>query len=522
MARISQYKALGTSLGGYKSTLSKVQSMEYAKKHSDWKAGEEKSLYNEIGGTVSNILGIVKEKELSKRQEAKEQEFRDKYIRLDEPDRPVVEGPAMYSPEIIDVGDEFMPGPMENLDILDVQDIGEAPVEEEAFPSAFTSRGVHGAESDWKAKRQGMWKVLGQEGEIEDITTARNKQIGKEALKKRMDMKRNPSLKTFDSDDKVFNEVVKEQEPIFVGPPAPKPKGDTAYQGPVDAMSQELEMAGRGEAGLPKPKKPEVTDDFYGDMKNPNVDDVKVDDIVFDSVKYAEDYEALKTELDKPTPYKPGIMEAAGLKYLQKMPGFEGLRGSDFDQLFQEWMGTESAGRNVRQEINKGELGTGKGTGRAGGLWQMERGFDKDAEGELKGRGFQTSIQRFINMNKMFGEKVPAWVADAKEKDTPEDLTPQQQRELVFANMFMQEQSYGLSGSLDKQGKRITGINISSEDVGVDRRFDILRRSYQKGNYGELWARKHYAGAKPGSELYKEKIEQFERDKERAREYRYK
>ena len=56
MARKSQYKAVGTSLGGYKSTLSKVQSMEYAKKHSDWKAGEQKSLYSEIGGTVSNIL----------------------------------------------------------------------------------------------------------------------------------------------------------------------------------------------------------------------------------------------------------------------------------------------------------------------------------------------------------------------------------------------------------------------------------------------------------------------------------
>ena len=124
-------------------------------------------------------------------------------------------------------------------------------------------------------------------------------------------------------------------------------------------------------------------------------------------------------------------------------------------------------------------------------------------------------------MNEMFGEKVPAWVADAKKKDTPENLTPQQQRELVFANMFMQEQSYGLSGSLDKQGKKITGINISPEDVGVDKRFDILRRSLKNKNYGELWARKHWAGSKPGTAKYKEKIEQYERDKERAREYRY-
>ena len=61
MARISQYKALGTKMGGYKSTLSKVQSMEYAKKHADWKAGEEKALYGEIGKTVSNIIGIAQE-----------------------------------------------------------------------------------------------------------------------------------------------------------------------------------------------------------------------------------------------------------------------------------------------------------------------------------------------------------------------------------------------------------------------------------------------------------------------------
>ena len=142
MARISQYKALGTKMGGYKTTLSKVQSMEYAKKHSDWKAGEEKSLYNEIGGTVSNILGIVKEKELSKRQDAKEQEFRDKYMRLDEPDRPKVPGLAPQEPEIIDVGDEFMPGPMENLDILDVQDIGDAPVGVDYSQAATAGQGA--------------------------------------------------------------------------------------------------------------------------------------------------------------------------------------------------------------------------------------------------------------------------------------------------------------------------------------------------------------------------------------------
>ena len=542
MARIAQYKALGTSLGGYKSTLSKVQSMEYAKKHSDWKAEEQKSLYNEIGGTVSNILGIAKEKILSDRQKARQEKFDAMFLPKDKPDRPQVSGPEMYSPEELtaeDMPSDFdasapIPGLESSWDegMKGEQSIGEAPAEIDYSGAATAGQGatqyrkITPKPEGAGALPIGTGVPFAEKGGMkggEDMSAANamvDQWIKEDADNPLFNKEKLEELEAGDRNVARAREIEDEKKRMIAE--ESNQNVQSAYQGPVDAKSLALEMADMEESGLPKPTRPEVTDDFYGDMKNPNVDDVKVDDIVFDSVKYAEDYEALKTELDKPTPYKPGIMEAAGLKYLQKMPGFEGLRGSDFDQLFQEWMGTESAGRNVRQEINKGELGTGKGTGRAGGLWQMERGFDKDAEGELKGRGFQTSIQRFINMNKMFGEKVPAWVADAKEKDTPEDLTPQQQRELVFANMFMQEQSYGLSGSLDKQGKRITGINISSEDVGVDRRFDILRRSYQKGNYGELWARKHYAGAKPGSELYKEKIEQFERDKERAREYRYK
>ena len=578
MARISQYKALGTKLGGYKSTLSKVQSAEYAKKHADWKAGEEKALYSQIGGSVANIIGIAKEANLARKQEdfmAREfgiggDKFAERVTKQGLKDNPWLEQtdeqfwadenlsdkavglPSQVQEEVSDVKKlDYTPDPNvtkvggEQRGATQYRKLSPSTTTTEdgtsSFPSAFTSRGVYGAESDWKAKRQGMWKVLGQEGEIEDITTARNKQIGEEALKKRMDMKGDPSLKTFDSSDRVFDNIAQDTGSIY-GPPSPtdaqtkayeqyqqylkglsdkskaKQNVQSAYQGPVDAKSLALEMAGMGEAGLPKPTGTEVTDDFYGPMEEPTSDGVSLDDRVFDNVKDAEYYEANILELAKPLPHKSGKMEAAGRKYLQKMPGFEGIGGSHFDQMFDQIMGTESAGRNIRQITQKDvDAGRKKGTGRAGGLWQMERGFDKDAEGNLKGRGFQTSIQRYINMNEMFGEEVEEWVYKAQDDDTPENLTPEQQRELVFANLFMQEQSYGLSGSLDKQGNRITGINISSEDVGVDRRFDIWRRSYQKGNYGELWARKHYAGAKPGSKLYKEKIKQFERDKGRAK-----
>jgi|19_taG_2_1085344.scaffolds.fasta_scaffold01708_4 hypothetical protein len=68
MARVGQYKALGTKLGGYKSTLSKIESKEYGKKHADWKAAEEISLYNQIGGTVANVIGIAQESRLAREQ----------------------------------------------------------------------------------------------------------------------------------------------------------------------------------------------------------------------------------------------------------------------------------------------------------------------------------------------------------------------------------------------------------------------------------------------------------------------
>ena len=68
MARLSQYKSLGKKLGGYKATQSKVQSLEYAKRHADWKAGEQKALYGQIGGSIANIIGIALEKRLAREQ----------------------------------------------------------------------------------------------------------------------------------------------------------------------------------------------------------------------------------------------------------------------------------------------------------------------------------------------------------------------------------------------------------------------------------------------------------------------
>ena len=529
MARISQYKALGTKMGGYKSTLSKVQSMEYAKKHADWKAGEEKALYGEIGKTVSNIIGIAQERKRLKDLEP-----------LPTPDRPEVKsGPGQQSPEDledaggvrsqneidfgmesdtvgkIETSEEFLAG-LKDSEVTDwpsvkplvKQDYSDAPVGRGASQSmklspnttsgALPMVGVHLAEKGRPAGVQSQseqgYSIWGEDsvgaGDATYPTDAEAAGIhpvegGREFAG------------AFDNLDELKDIQINIPENLK---PAYPTSEEVSEIHPAPGRGIDPDRVGNQpnvQPGTPDNPRP----DWMKERLN-STPDMVTDDMAFNVVKELDE-----SGFDmKSLPYPSGKMEAAGLKHLQKMPGFEGLRGSDFDQMFQEWMGTESAGRNVRQEINKGELGTGKGTGRAGGLWQMERGFDKDAEGNLKGRGYQTALQRYVNMNEMFGEKVPAWVADAKGKD----LTPQQQRELVFANMFMQEQSYGLSGSLDKKGNLVE-----------DKRFDILRRALKNKNYGELWARKHWAGSKPGTAKYKEKIEQYERDKERAREYRY-
>ena len=103
MARVGQFKALGSALGGYKKTLADVQSKDYAKKYADVRAQEQVSLYNEIGGTVANIIGISQEmKELKKLKP------------LDKPDRPNVPTESQ-APDAL--SDSDMPSAMQEIDM---------------------------------------------------------------------------------------------------------------------------------------------------------------------------------------------------------------------------------------------------------------------------------------------------------------------------------------------------------------------------------------------------------------------
>ena len=459
MARISQYKSLGTKMGGYKTTLSKVQSMEYAKKHSDWKAGEEKSLYNEIGGTVSNILGIVKEKELSKRQDAKEQEFRDKYMRLDEPDRPKVPGLAPQEPEIIDVGDEFMPGPMENLDILDVQDIGDAPVGVDYSQAATAGQGATQYKKiipktnyrDIINKHTGAGALpmtgvhLAEAGGIkqEDFSVQNamvDQWVKEDADNPLFNKKKLEELEAGDRNVARAREIEDEKKRMIAE--KSNQNVQSAYQGPVDAKSLALEMADMEEAGLPKPTRPEVTDDFYGDMEQPAVDDVSV----VDPMSFLKESETLPILYNSPVEEEISLaMKKRGVNVTPDM----------FNKMWTDITYAESKNQNI-QQIQQGEK-EGEGTGPAEGFAQYETSkpyFSVKKQKMVKGSGsFKVGLQRLKNIYKdvLKNKKEPEWIDEAMDKDNPRDLTEDQQRQLMMADLYMQK---GSSESLAKSFKQ--------------------------------------------------------------------
>ena len=88
----------------------------------------------------------------------------------------------------------------------------------------------------------------------------------------------------------------------------------------------------------------------------------------------------------------------------------------------------------------------------------------------------------------------PGWVDEALKHGDPTKLSKEQQRELLIANLYMQEQSENLSGG---------------------NKFGIMERAFENMDFSELWAKKHWAGAKADTSEYKAKIKQYDRDKGR-------
>ena len=104
--------------------------------------------------------------------------------------------------------------------------------------------------------------------------------------------------------------------------------------------------------------------------------------------------------------------------------------------------------------------------------------------------GFETGANRVANMYKDLGKKVPDWVKKAKKSGSPIGLSKERQRELLIANLYQQEGAKG---------------------------FDTMSKAFQSGDFSELWAKRHWAGAKSDTSGYKAKIQQYKRDKDRFR-----
>ena len=216
----------------------------------------------------------------------------------------------------------------------------------------------------------------------------------------------------------------------------------SAYQGPVDAKSLALEMADMEEAGLPKPTRPEVTDDFYGDMEQPAVDDVSV----VDPMSFLKESETLPILYNSPVEEEISLaMKKRGVNVTPDM----------FNKMWTDITYAESKNQNI-QQIQQGEK-EGEGTGPAEGFAQYETSkpyFSVKKQKMVKGSGsFKVGLQRLKNIYKdvLKNKKEPEWIDEAMDKDNPRDLTEDQQRQLMMADLYMQK---GSSESLAKSFKQ--------------------------------------------------------------------
>lgn len=133
----------------------------------------------------------------------------------------------------------------------------------------------------------------------------------------------------------------------------------------------------------------------------------------------------------------------------------------------------ESSNQNLDYQAVNSETGVVKRRDLGKGYFQMEVGFFTTKSGKKKGKGFQTAVQRYINLisdeDKLnLGKKaVPKWVYDAKKSDDPSTLERWQQEELMLSYLAM---------------------NKGSDDV--------IKESLKTGDFKELWLKHWYAGDK--------------------------
>ena len=223
---------------------------------------------------------------------------------------------------------------------------------------------------------------------------------------------------------------------------------------------------------IAKPERPGVSSTAY---RMSDAQPAITDDMAFDTLK-----DTGLGDFDMGTlPPKSALERQLVSKMKEK--GLD-ISTGQIDQLVNEFASVESGGQDIRQ-MTPDDVKSGRktGTGKGAGYFQFETGKDM---------GFETGANRVANMYKDLGKKVPDWVKKAKKSGSPIGLSKERQRELLIANLYQQE---------------------------GDKGFDTMSKAFQSGDFSELWAKRHWAGANQDTSGYKAKIQQYKRDKDRFR-----
>ena len=482
MARISQYKALGTKMGGYKSTLSKVQSLEYAKKHEDFKAQEKKSLYGEIGATVSNIIGIADETRRLKSMQP-----------LDKPGRPEIKLEQQESEMIGDVGMDEEAGlgrfqdfdtsaPIPGLESSYMQGMkGEvelpnipSPPERVDFTGARTA--ARGATESMRLSPDTTAGALPMGGAFfEEAGGARGTQ---DASQQGYPMWGQDADVTYPTAEEVARYQPADRGREFAG----------AFSNLGQLKDMEINLPENLKPSYPSPEEIEKYQPApgrgYRSSPEPQSPSPITDDMAFDTLT-----DTTLGDFDMGTLPPQSPLERQLISKMKERG--QNITTQQIDQLVNEFASVEAGGQNIRQEL-AGEVGTGKGTGKGSGFFQFETG---------KGQGFETALNRVKNMYKgklEGGERsAPSWVNEALKHGDPTKLSKEQQRELLIANLYQQE---------DHSSRRGKGTD-----------FSVLERAFENMDFSELWAKRHWKGGREGTSKYEEKISQYQRDRERFR-----
>ena len=559
MARVGQFKALGSALGGYKKTLADVQSKDYAKRYADVRAQEQVSLYNEIGGTVANIIGIAQEKKLSKELDP-----------LDKPERPDVpiESQSPDALEGVDIvkGKEVDFSPDLSMEKLEMRGPGENvvgsidPPPSEMMPRAGldtliqesqSKPGMTNAEKQFKVLDEtkelyeqtlssddkafnamntyetGIGPNVGQKTAVSDIMSSTESQgffdSSTGQFVKEASPSRTPTGEAFTGghyggkvfrDNEDFTRTKMGEIPGLYGGRESTRTGkafdvtrqydfvDTAgdtttydVTGRSDTSQMEAEKiaddnalvaAIQGKMSDFSIAKPDRPSSGINDYKKPMSPDPMTDDMVMDSIKDVSLGDFDMSKLPSVDPVRDSVLNK-----------FKASGASDkkIEQLLNEFAAVETgfdkegkAGQNIRQITNE-DISAGRtiGTGPGAGIFQFE-----GAEGSNE---FKTALQRMKNMydpsrniSGMEGAKYPKWIDKALKDGNPMNLTKDQQKSLLLANLFMKE--------------------------GSD---SLLQKGFSSGDFSKLYTDMHYAGATNEKER-REKIRQYKKRSRRLRQ----